>query len=204
MHQSNGMPRYPSDPVITKRPAAAPRDGDKKEFATSSETEEGNNADVNSVAPPTGGVNATSDKHWIPNCPDHPRILSDTFGVSSVGTSQLSITCDQNKISGVPYNVFHGKAGNVYDKFCFNLDSTTGQEWTVDSHGNQRSSNGQSKGKRTPPPNPNTYDSYSFDLKWETDKKTLGCGQNVDSCREVFAAISNSPCGHQAGKSHRV
>ena len=173
-------------------------------FATSSETEEENNADTNSVVPTPGGLNVTSDKNWIPSCPDHPRILSDTFGVSSVDITQLSITCDMTQISGIPYNVFHGKAGNVYDKFCFNIDSTTGQEWKVDVHGENQSSDGKSKTKRTPPPNANTYEDYSFELKWETDQKTLGCGQNPDSCRQVFAAISTSGCGHQASKSQQA
>jgi hypothetical protein len=211
--------RYPSDPVVNQRPAAAPRDGDKKEFATSSETEEGNNADTQGNEPPL--VTTTSDKHWVPGCPDHAKVLSETFGVSSVGTSQVSITCDDKQISGLPYNVFHGTAGNVYDKFCFNLDSTVGQEWTVNTHGEQQSKDPkQTRGadtllersslpffgniaqeKRTPPPNPNSYDDYSIDLKWETNKDTLGCGQNLDSCRQVFASVSNSPCGHQASKS---
>lgn len=217
----NGMSRYPSDPKIVQKPAAVPRDGNKRLFATSSETEEGNNADINSAEPPS--VSVTSDKHWVPGCPDHQQVLSDTFGVSSVNISQLSITCDQTQLSGLPYNVFHGTAGNVYDKFCFNLDSTIGQEWTVNAHGDRQPSNpksirredsminprglplinGQPQKKRTPPPNPNSYDNYSFDLKWETNSQTLGCGQNVDSCRDVFAAIANSPCGHQASKSHR-
>jgi hypothetical protein len=210
----NRVSRFPSDPVVNQRPAAAPRDGDKKEFATSSETEDGNNADTDGTEPPL--VTTTSDKHWVPGCPDHAKVLSESFGVSSVGTSQVSITCDDKQISGLPYNVFHGTAGNVFDKFCFNLDSTVGQEWTVNTNGEQQSNepkkmrraerhsfpllgnNGQEK--RTPPPNPNSYDDYSIDLKWETNKDTLGCGQNLDSCRQVFASVSNSPCGHQAGK----
>jgi hypothetical protein len=166
-------------------------------------------------------VTTTSDKHWVPGCPDHAKVLSETFGVSSVGTSQVSITCDDKQISGLPYNVFHGTAGNVYDKFCFNLDSTVSQEWIVNTHGDQKSNepkrirrvdallkglrlpffSNDAQEKRTPPPNPNSYDDYSIDLKWETNKNTLGCGQNLDSCRQVFASVSNSPCGHQAGKS---
>lgn len=217
------MPRYPSDPVVSQKPAAVPRDGNKKEYDTSSETEEGNNADLSNAEPPSVGINETSDKDWIPGCPDFYNVFSATFGLSSVGMSQLSITCDETQASDVPSNVFHGAAGNVYDKFCFNLDSTVGQEWRVNAHGEQQPSgsksirredakiyprglpfkNGQSQRKRTPPPNANSYDNYSFDLKWETNEQTLGCGQNVESCRKVFAAITNSPCGHQASKSHR-
>lgn len=202
--------RYPSDPVISQKPAAAPRDGDKKEFATSSDTEDGNNGDENSLAPPVSNSTSTfnsnstdfsadSDNHWIPGCPDHPQILSDTFGVDSVNISELTITCDKTQLSGVPYNVFHGEAGSVYDMFCFEIDSTVNQEWTVDATGKQQS--GSSKRKRTPPPNPSTYDGYTFDLKWETNNQTQGCGQNADSCRDVYDAIQDSPCGHQAGRS---
>jgi hypothetical protein len=106
--------------------------------------------------------------------------------VDSVATSLLSITCDTTKLSGVPYTVFQSPAGNVYDKFCFNLDSTIGQEWTVNSQGNQQAS------------------IPSFDLKWETNTQTLGCEQNVESCRDVFRAITNSKCGRQGSKSYRA
>lgn len=205
--------RYPTDPVLTKRPAAAPRNGDRKAIATSSETEEGNNADANSVEPI---VNATSKNHNTPACPDHPLILSENFGMPSVGYSQQSVTCDQSKISAVPFNVFHGSAGSIFEKFCFDIDSTKKMEWKVNSHGedqqprntasqpaeiNQKS---QLKQKRTPPPDANTYNKYKFILKWEPDEKSLGCGQNVQSCYSVFSTISRSQCGHQGGKSCRT
>jgi hypothetical protein len=141
-------------------------------------------------------ANATNlDDHWTPGCPDHPILQTDTFGVSSVN-GDANATCDTNALSGISYNVFHGESGNVYDKFCFNIDSTANLQWTVDAHGEQRQ---PSKKKRIPPPNPNAYGSYNFELNWEMTANE-GCGQNPESCSDAFAKIANSQCGHQGGK----
>jgi hypothetical protein len=197
---------YPTNPVEHRIPSRAPRRSDGQTFATSSDIEEGNNADVDGssdTSDPTANVtssyptvNATSADDWTPGCPDHPILQSDTFGVSSVD-SNANATCDSIALSGVPYNVFNGQAGNVYDRFCFSLDSTANLQWTVDAHGEQKEQ--LSKTKRTPPPNPNAYGTYNFELSWEMTANE-GCGQNPESCGDAFAKIADSPCGHQGGK----
>jgi hypothetical protein len=139
------------------------------------------------------------EDHWTPGCPDHPYIASDLFGVSSLSPSHPQCD-DKNALSGVPYNVFHGQPGNVYDKFCFNLDTTANLKWTVDAHGEQYHEQGKGISKRTPPPDPNAYSKFNFELNWETNQANRGCGQNIESCRDAFAKIADSPCGHQGGK----
>ena len=111
--------------------------------------------------------------------------------------SNANATCDMYMCSGILYNVSNGQAGNVYDKFCFALDSTANLKWTVDAHGEQKQQS--SKTKRTPPPNPNAYGTYNFELSWEM-MANEGCGQNPESCGDAFAKIADSPCGHQGGK----
>ena len=110
-----------------------------------------------------------------------------------------------NALSGVMYNVFYGqgKTLNVYDNFCQDIEGTTNSKWVVDAHGNQREPEpSRSKLKRTPPPNPDSYDTFNFELGWEKNDANQGCGQTVQSCRNAFAKLANSPCGHQGGQQN--
>lgn len=195
----NEVGNYPTNPVENRRPVRAPKRGDGKQFATSSDDEEGNNHDT-ATYDENADIGTTSDNHYIPGCVDHASINSDTFGESSV--DPVRPKCDTDALSGVPFNVFHDKT-NVYDRFCFALDSTKSLKWTVDAHGAQRQKKKRTAKKRTPPPNPDNYGSYNFELSWEvTDAGNQGCGQNVISCRDAFAKMADSPCGHQGGEQN--
>jgi hypothetical protein len=118
--------------------------------------------------------------------------------------NRQSTKCDlHGALSGIPYNVFHGEPGNIYDKFCFYLDdSSVSFEWIVDAHGNKQPQSKKSAraSKRTPPPNPKAYETFDFKLRWELSNKGDGCVQNVESCMAAFAKLANSQCGHQGGK----
>ena len=59
--------------------------------------------------------------------------------------------------------------------------------------------------KRTPPPDPNRYNTFSFHLAWAKDNnKNDGCGQTALSYYEAFTKIIESACGHQGGQSNEI
>lgn len=135
------------------------------------------------------------------------EITSDTCPANAAGTSPSptpsgpapSPSCDTNALSGIPNNVFHGSgtgSTDVYGKFCdaVSKDQKNKLEWTTDASGTQKTRKLRSM-KRTPPPNPNAYDSYSFDLKFEPS----GDGTCSKSCSDAYAYIANSNCGQQGG-----
>lgn len=82
--------------------------------------------------------------------------------------------------------------------FCNSLnggDKTKSFTQTVDSKGNViPSSKRRSLNGRTPPPDPNAYGSYTFDLKW-----TGGDGSCSSDCSNVYYTIAQSSCGHTSG-----
>lgn len=209
--------RYPVKPVgLTQTPKQAPRDG------------EGNLLESVQNDGPAGGVvhpdsfaaEEYDDGNWIPGCPDYPPRLTDMVGEAAVAQSSVNPQFDEKLITDLPTNVFHGQNGNVYDLFCFNLNPQAPLNWTVDSHGvggptppdhptrravvdqdwRRYLVAGDGLGKRSPPPNPDTWKKYSFQLAWEPDMQNLGCQQNPISCANAFRRMADAPSGHQGGK----
>ncbi|KAF6801131.1 hypothetical protein CSOJ01_11989 [Colletotrichum sojae] len=96
-------------------------------------------------------------------------------GVPEIEVPRPEKSCEMDKVSGMPWNVFR----DVPKKFCAEVDKNQGKalEWTVDSFGNQ-----VKLGKRTPPPSPAAYDDYRITLKWEPRESGDFC---MMSCAEV-------------------
>lgn len=96
------------------------------------------------------------------------------------------------------YNVFYGleKTPNIYDNFCQNIDGTVNFKSVFDPDRVAASSSAR------PPPDPDSYDTFNFELGWEKNDTAQGCGQTVESCRNAFAKLVNSPCGHQGGQQN--
>ena len=136
-------------------------------------------------------------QHYIPGCGD---LQLPTTAAVPVNTGQ-SLCDDKDSLSTVPYNAFSGQDTGVYGQFCFQFLTWEQNGWTVDSRGNPISVAGQ-KMKRTPPPNPSTYDSYKFHLEWTPHTNASMCTQTVDDCLQAFRFLSESPCGHQGGEQN--
>ncbi|KAL9079184.1 MAG: hypothetical protein Q9157_001935 [Trypethelium eluteriae] len=102
--------------------------------------------------------------------------------------------------SQVPYNVF---SPGVYSIFCNTInggDRSKAFTQTVDSHGKVIQGTSKEKrdvSRRTPPPNPETYNAYNF---------TLSCSGGDESCPsnypDTFYNIAEGPCGHVAGEQN--
>lgn len=155
----------------------------------------------------------TADEHLIPGCQDHPIQDSAAFGTSTINNDVHPSCPDTNALSGIPYNVFYGGdmtengkyQTNVFDGFCMAIDGTTNSAWTVDAHGKRTDGKKMLLKKRTPPPNPDTYKTFSFKLSWTKENNdNNGCGQTALGCYEAFAKIIDSPCGHQGGESNVI
>jgi len=128
-----------------------------------------------------------------PHCPDNYPIVAS--GSSATPPKQTDAECDdKGALSGIPYNVFHGSSASIYDGFCDVATQHTTREltWTVDAYGKQKTPTR----KRTPPPDPNAYQTFNFELTW-TPNLMSNANECSRSCRDAFAAIANSPCGHQ-------
>ena len=186
--------RYPTHPIQKEVPARAPTRQSGKAFATTSDTS----------LDSSGKWDTTQDPdHYIPGCSDFKSTNSATFGVSTVSNAVTSCP-DTSALSGVPYNVFSGGDlnPNIYDIFCEDIDGTVNTSTVVDSLGNpQTDSSNTRKFKRTPPANASGYSTFDFKLSWTNDgAENDGCGQTVESCRDAFANLTESPCGHQGGE----
>ena len=163
-----------------------------------------NNTTSDTLLNSSGTWNTTqTPDRYIPGCSDFKTTNSATFGVSTVSNATTSCP-DTSALSGVPYNVFSGGDlnPNIYDNFCKDIDGTVNTSTTVDSSGNPRTnSSGMRKFKRTPPANASSYSTFEFKLSWTNDgAENDGCGQTVESCRDAFANLTESSCGHQGGQ----
>jgi hypothetical protein len=131
------------------------------------------------------------------------ELTSDTCSAKESSTTPTgpapTASCDTHALSGIPYNVFSGSSSgstDVYGNFCdaVGKDQTKEFTWTTDASGNEKSKRRRAM-KRTPPPNPSAYDSYSFNLNFKPSSDS-SC---YSSCADAFSTISTSPCGHQGG-----
>ena len=106
---------YPREPNPGgKTPDNAPRDGDGNPLfaddtpsdATSEVYEDGNDS-----------VSALKKPYKFPGCPDKWGGLGSAIALQQF-LPVTEPTCDANKASEVPYNIFSNSSGNIYDKFC--------------------------------------------------------------------------------------
>lgn len=109
-------------------------------------------------------------------------------------TESIDPKCDKDMLSGVAYNVFNG----VYGKFCEQIDKDQGEDkdnglgWVVDSHGNKIPHRKRSwLVGRTPPPNPDSYSDFNFELVWDR-KDDKGKGKCTTSCKTAYDTITLS------------
>ncbi|KAL8731232.1 MAG: hypothetical protein Q9181_004375 [Wetmoreana brouardii] len=205
LHMSLSPYSYPSQPTEERQPSEAPRrDDGQRFFADDDDTVDSDeNADEN--GDDNGDLEAETTNHYVPDCQDHPVMQSSTFGAGTVNDDSTT-DCDTNSLSGVTYNVLSGgaKTPSIFDKFCEQIDGTINSKWVVDNHGNQKETAvpGSRMRKRTPPPDPDSYETFNFELSWEKDDANNGCGQNTRSCWNAFAKLADSPCGHQGGEQN--
>ena len=103
----------------------------------------------------------------------------------------------------MPFNVFGTVfdtfSRGLYDKFCDEAanDQKKHLFWTVAANGDQKTAPPRRrKQKRTPPADPDDYDSYSIDLTFEPGTASHRCSK---SCKEAYLVFPLSPCGHQGG-----
>jgi hypothetical protein len=142
-------------------------------------------------------------QEWAPE-----EVTQDTCSAKSASTSpsglEASPSCDTDAVSGVPFNIFYGSSAgstDVYGKFCDSVSKAQTKEltWVTDASGNEKGKKLRIM-KRTPPPNPGAYDSYSFKLDFKPVAET-SCRS---SCVDAFAKIATSPCGHQGGEQNSM
>jgi hypothetical protein len=213
--------KYPSSPSPgRKKPTQEPRD------AKSHEEPQGNpdglkKGQDRDLLP---GPEQDPDDTPYPGCPDrvgtyvaqaaivssissqhasHPTSPASKPPPSSTPHPKTAPKCDDNALSGVPYNVFSGSAGTVYGKFCDAVGKAqrTKLTWHVDSSGNQKKPSKRLRwlDERTPPPAPSQYKSFTFELDWAP-----ASGKCNTNCKDAYAAIAESPCGHQGGQHNAM
>ena len=215
---------YPSQPNPgSLKPIGPPKDGNGNPLTTDVGVDDaGDDNDLlgTTESPPD---DQTIQGFAIPGCPDRVSSLdaasasasmasagpssSYTSSVSSSSTAPAATavpSCDTTALSGVPYNVFSGSAGNIYDKFCANVTSNQQNklDTVVDSSGNPKAAAAPSRRfRRTPPPDPSAYASYSFELDWEPNTSNSQC---TLSCSDAYNHIANGNCGQQGGEQNTL
>jgi hypothetical protein len=115
-------------------------------------------------------------------------------------TPSASPKYDMNSPSKILYNLFNDGHGNgVYKNFCGIVmkDPKAMLVQIVDAHGNiiPHRSKRLSIRLRTPPPDPDAENGYTFDLEW-----TGGDGSCSSNCSKSFDTIVRSPCAHLGGE----
>ncbi len=117
-------------------------------------------------------------------------------------TPSASPKCDMNSPSKILYNLFNDGHGNGINRnFCGTVmkDPKTKLVQIVDAHGNiiPNRSKRSSIRMRTPPPDPDAENGYTFDLEW-----TGGDGSCSSDCSKSFDTIVGSPCAHLGGEQN--
>ncbi|PIA96168.1 hypothetical protein CB0940_10524 [Cercospora beticola] len=181
---------YPTQPVVTAAPLRAPKPSRGKKLQDVS--------DATDVTASVTGDQPEKPKFPIPSCPGVIRPETTSIDIARTGNATCS---NKDVISGIPFNVFSSTDTNVYGQFCFRANLKSPVSWTVDAHGSQKLTQ-HALEKRTPPPNPRAYEPYSFDLEWHPESNVDGCRQTIASCLHAFAALADSPCGHQGGQQN--
>ena len=189
--------RYAFEPEVNQPPQRRPRRGDGKDFLFSADDVDDNLDEEHN------GDYITVPSFDTPGCGDVLAPLADALDAPLIGAGSTSCD-DKDALSGVPYNIFANEdTGGVYAKFCQQLDPKQTLALTVDAHGAQKEPIAR-RMKRTPPPNPDAYDSFSFNMKWQPDGDDSTCEQTPQGCTEAFFALSSSPCGHRGGEQNTM
>lgn len=193
--------RYPSNPVVTRKPSKAPTRGDGKAFSVS------DNLDAEANTDDQSHTDDTNKDHQVPACEDHPVQGTATFGASTVNNDAKTY-CNTNSLSGIHYNEFYSQGENIdnpntYDNFCKGIDGTINGYWYADSHGKKVPDIVPASQIHGRTPSVNAMDmsksAFTVELIWTKDDVGDGCGQTTESCRNAFAKLAESPCGHQGG-----
>lgn len=117
-------------------------------------------------------------------------------------SAELSPECDpQGDATGLPESLFRG---GIYDKYCEEVEKNkdTGVTWLVDHEGNQVQDKVRRGGSavpwlpralrpRTPLVDPDNYEGYIIELKWEPTEDGGAC---PESCKDALHGVSLSPC----------
>lgn len=144
------------------------------------------------IKSPTYGSKVTcpmdSGAHFIPQLAAIMSSQSLYFGNWLTGMQRAS--------SDLPANVFYqaNQKQGIFDEFCEQidekkLDDSSPHKWTVSAKGEKQS--GQSRRKRTPPPNPNAY-KQMVNFDWTPNKNERNCRV---SCQWAYQAMAQSGCG---------
>ncbi|OIW26327.1 hypothetical protein CONLIGDRAFT_683316 [Coniochaeta ligniaria NRRL 30616] len=96
--------------------------------------------------------------------------------------------CQPEKFSDIPSNVFGSDKNSIYGHFCDSWVAGNELKMTVDAAGNDRKPKAGLT-RRTPPPNPNTWSHYNFDLSFEPTDNGKKCAFN---CKDAFTAMTQA------------
>lgn len=175
---------YPNLPKVgSKRPDEAPG-GEDGQSLKSDSLGNGTDPDDPKLAdlPELYLSDQQSPDFQLPCCPA-------PFSVADEQTrTPNSPECRDDDPSEIPYNVFSGKDGSVFEEFCDGIDTTKESEATVDTFGKLV--------KRTPPADRDHWKDYSFELKF---KPTEDGGDCMKSCTEAFESMRNH-CGRKGSE----
>lgn len=205
---------YPSEPNPGgKSPDGPPRDGDGNPLQ-SDDTPADAASDIYEAG--TDTTSTLKKSYTFPGCTDKLGGLASAMALQQLPPF-TEPTCDMDKASDVPYNIFSSSSGRIYDKFCasLTLNNTNGLliqsdlTWTFDASGNKtpnptsfatrslpfkRKSSSRVLGKRTSPPSPSPYTNVRFLLSWKPGDYTANLCNRC--CADAYYEISQSSCGH--------
>ena len=199
---------YPSEPNPGgKTPDGPPRDGDGNPLL-SDDTPADAGSDIYEAGNDT--TSTLKKPYTFPGCADKWGGLASVMALQQL-PPVTEPTCDMDKTSDIPYNVFSNYSGSIYDKFCaaLTLNNTNGLPiqsdltWTFDAFGNKTpnpanlatrslpfkgKSSSRVLGKRTPPPSPSSYTNVRFVLSWKPGNYTANiCNRD---CADAYSEIS--------------
>ena len=122
--------------------------------------------------------------------------------VNDRDSTNASPECDMNSQSQILYKIFNDGNGNtIYGQFCSMVmkDPNKSLGQVVDAHGNGVSPKHKRSSikMRTPPPDPDDVNGYTFGLVW-----TGGDGSCDSDCNKSFDTIVRSPCAHLGGEQN--
>jgi hypothetical protein len=119
-------------------------------------------------------------------------LVSDAFQKASKDSSSPDPApkpeCQPEKFSDIPSNIFGSDENSVYGHFCDSWTPGNELKMTVDAAGNDRKAKAGLT-QRTPPPNPNTWSHYNFDLSFEPTDKGKKCALN---CKDAYTAMTQA------------
>ncbi|KAB5578286.1 hypothetical protein GE09DRAFT_1089179 [Coniochaeta sp. 2T2.1] len=138
---------------------------------------------------------APSDLYFNALKPDQVQFILDVTGAMQKASNNPSHPnpankpeCQVEKSSDIPSNIFRSEKNTVYGRFCDSWVAGTELKMTVDAAGNDRKPKAGLT-RRTPPPNPDTWSHYNFDLSFEPTDKGKKC---VLNCNDAFSTMTQA------------